>query len=536
MRKLFSFLLRTTVAACLCWLPTAPAHAQAPAWQMAVGIGTASASRPNTPVRWQQFRCDVIKPADLVSHVDATAADSSGNVYLAGYFSDSVTFGATTLSKDGRGNHRRLYVAKWNPATGFVWAQKMGRGSGRVVALAVSGRNVYVAGSFGDSAFTFGTTRLTKASGFVAKLTDEGRTITWAWAQPVDGTDYNAVSALAVNGSSVYVAGSSWAPTRRFGATTLTGASGFVAKLTDEGRTSAWAWAQPVGRYGRDCALALAVNGSSVYVAGSFRDSTIRFGAITLALPSSPTGMYAGFVAKLTDAGKASAWAWAQPVGGRRRSRALALTLAASGSSVYVAGSFQDSTIHFGATTLTLTSHPTRTLYGPGPYDGFVAKLTDADTASTWVWAQPVSGIYLDDPYALAVKGNSVYVAGNFHSVYMGADNFYSPAVSFGTKTLTNASTGSQKLGEGFVAKLTDAGTASAWAWALPVGGKGRDKVSTLTVSRGRVYVGGSFRDSAITFGATTLTIARKTTIGFLAALADPLPRQPRRRRESSNP
>ena len=43
-------------------------------------------------------------------------------MYLAGYFDDTVTFGATTLINVGFD----VFVAKWNPATGFVWAQSAG--------------------------------------------------------------------------------------------------------------------------------------------------------------------------------------------------------------------------------------------------------------------------------------------------------------------------------------------------------------------------------------------------------------------------
>ncbi len=103
-----------------------------------------------------------------------------------------------------------------------------------------------------------------------------------------------------------------------------------------------------------------------MYVAGSFRGSAVSFGATTLPNASTRTG----FVAKLTDAGRTSAWTWAKPVGGQGWDCALAL--AVTQGRVYVGGFFDNqnlrSTITFDATTLTAT-HDTQT--------GFLAALAD---------------------------------------------------------------------------------------------------------------------------------------------------------------
>lgn len=514
-------LLRAAVAAGLGGLPPAAAHAQAPTWQMAVSIGTPAdtATGVNVTRRWIYDRCGGGEPAVSYSQVEVTAADSSGNVYLAGSFTDFVTFGTTTLSSGDVGRNN-LYVAKWNPATGFVWAKKI-VGFGRVGGLAARGGSVYVAGSFDGNTISFDTTTLTNASarnsaitsdGFVAKLTDAGRTSAWTWVRQLGGIYGDGVRSLAVRGSNVYVAGGFWSTTS-IGTTTLSNAGdidGFVAKLTDAGSTSAWTWVRQVGETGIDQVTSLAASGSSVYVAGNFRGPTIRFGATTL----TNAGDSDGFVAMLTDVDSTSAWTWAQQIGGTAYESTNAL--AVRGGNVYVAGCFRDSTIRFGATKLTLSGYARRTLSSytartqSDTYDGFVAKLTDAGRTSSWTWVQPIGSIYYGSPDALAVRGSSVYVAGNFRG----------PAVSFGTTTLTNDSTGA-----GFVAKLTDAGATSAWTWAKPVGGKGWDCALALAVSRGRVYVGGFFDNrnlrSTITFGAKTLTANDDTTTGFLAALAD---------------
>ena len=407
MKNLLSWRLRLLF---VLLLVAGKAGAQAPGWQMALAIGT---------------------PVGSSSNVRFTAVDASGNVYLAGSFSSTATFGTTTLTSAGSTD---LFVAKWNPATGFVWVQQAGGTGGEgAQTLAVSGGSVYVTGYFSSPTLTLGATTLTYAGGndeFIAKLIDGGSTSAWTWAQQVGGTGNDYIRALAASASNVYVAGHFDSPTLTFGATTLTtanGVAGFVAKLSDGGSTSTWTWAQQAQQAGgpaTDVPTALTVSGGSVYVAGNFNSSTISFGATTL----TNVGSYDGFVAKLTDGGSTSAWTWAQSAGGTGNDVPTALDV--SGSIVYVAGNFQNP-ISFGVTTLTTA----------GGNDGFVAKLTDGGSSSAWTWAQQVGGTGNDGTYALSISGGSVYVAGSFNS----------STISFGATTLTG--TGNT---HGFLAALTD--------------------------------------------------------------------------------
>ena len=73
----------------------------------------------------------------------------------------------------------------------------------------------------------------------------------------------------------------------------------FVAKLTDAGSTSSFAWVQPAGGMGYDAASALAVSGTSMYIAGYFASPTADFGAINLSNTDPNSAL--GFLAALTD-------------------------------------------------------------------------------------------------------------------------------------------------------------------------------------------------------------------------------------------
>ena len=466
------------------------ARAQAPAWQSARAVATATALASNN-----------------YSDVTAPAVDAAGNVFLIGTFSNTVVLGGTTLTSAGGDD---VFVAKFNPVSNqFVWAQRAGGPNFEfATALVVSGTSVYVAGYFQAPTASFGAITLTSTGfidAFVAKLTDAGSTGSFVWAQQVRGANDETAFALAVSGPSVYVTGYFSSPTASIGTTTLTNAGTlgardvYVAKLTDAGSTGSFAWAQRAGGSNSDESTALAVSGTSVYVAGYFTSGTAGFGSTTL----TNAGSDDLFVAKLTDAGSTGSFTWAQRAGGTSGEQARAL--AVSGNSVYVAGDFLSPTVGFGATTLTNA--------GPGDYDMFVAKLTDAGSTGNFVWAQRAGGTSGEQARALAVSGNSVYVAGDFLSLTVG----------FGATTLTNSNS-SPVSTDVFVAKLTDAGGTGSFAWAQRAGGTGNDNARTVVVSGTSVHVAGSFYERTTAFGTIILTnpFPNFRALGFLASLTDP--------------
>ncbi|GAB3837741.1 hypothetical protein GCM10028821_38360 [Hymenobacter jeollabukensis] len=464
--------------------------AQAPTWQSAHAVAVATAAVTGNNLN--------------LSEVTATATDGAGNVYLTGHFTNTVTLGSTTLTSFGEAD---IFVAKFNPASNqFVWVQRAGgSGTDRAHALAVSGTSVYVAGHFNSLMASFGATTLTNAGpvnaydGYVAKLTDAGSTSSFVWSQRIGGRGDDHAFSLAASGSNVYVAGHFASPTASFGATTLTSAGDsdvYVAKLTDAG---SFVWAQRAGGRSADLAFALAVSGTSVYIAGDFYGSTANFGATTLTNVG-PTNTFDVFVAKLTDAGNSGSFVWAQRAGGRVDD--LCGMLAVSGTSVYIAGEFYGTTTNFGAITLT-NAGPSNTC------DMFVAKLTDAGSTGSFVWAQRAGGAGNERAGALVVGNTGVHVAGGFNGA----------TTNFGATTLTNA--GGYDV---YVAKLTDAGSTGSFVWAQRAGGTGDDNAFALAVSGTSVYVAGSFVGPTTSFGVTTLTnpyFIAFEGLGLLSSLTD---------------
>jgi hypothetical protein len=464
-----------------------PVAAQAPVWQSARAVAGAAVITGN-----------------LTSVVTAAAVDAAGNVYLAGYFTNTVAVGSTTLASAGDYD---VFVAKFSPATNqFVWAQRAGgSGADYATALAVRGANVFVAGHFESPAAGFGATTLANAGvagtsdAFAAKLTDAGGTASFAWAQRAGGAENDYADALAASGGSVYVAGGFESPLASFGPVTLANADAgagsrdaFVAKLTDAGPASSFAWAQRAGGRGHDRATALAVSGAGVYVAGYFAN-TAGFGPVAL----TSAGLSDAFVAKLADAGPTGAFVWAARAGGPSYDEAAALDV--SGPNVYAAGAFQSAGADFGPAMLTNA--------GAGSTDAFVAKLTDAGSTGGFVWAQRAGGTLFEGATSLAVIGANVFVAGHFES----------PAAGFGATTLANGG-----YYDAFVAKLADAGPTGAFAWADRAGGAYNDYAAALATSGASVYAAGYFQSPAASFGPVVLPNPNGTSpLGFLATLTD---------------
>lgn len=461
-------------------LVIAPAN-PAPAWQ---SVAAASATSGSSSIQY-------------------TAPDASGNILVAGVFSGTCTLGNITLTSAG-GND--VFVAKWSPARGaYLWAQRAGGpGADYVYGLAVNGANVYAIGWFDGQTASFGSTTLTNTAndgsldGYVAKLTDSGSSASFTWTQLIGGNDNDYVESIAVSGANVYVGGDFYSSALLIGSGGLTtnasSIDGFVAKFVDAGPSVSLGWALGSGNNANNGAApdfyGLAVLGNTVYAAGHFY-GTLNFGSTQVS--SALDYDYNVVVARIIDAGSTASFTGAAQAGGAGNEYITGLI--ASGDKLYISGYSGSTTSTWGTTTLT----------SAGSNDGFVAKLTDTSSGLSFGWAQLLGGPAADYVYRLAATGNSVYAAGYFNG-----------AASFGSTTLTSLG-GSN----GFVAKLTDAGTSSSVAWVQESGGMGSDVNYGVALSGNTVYVGGSVTPAAA-FGSLVVPGPATGPVATLATLTDP--------------
>ncbi|WP_460676126.1 T9SS type A sorting domain-containing protein [Hymenobacter coalescens] len=457
--------------------------------------GAAQAQAPD----WQSV-LNTTQTVGNSSTVTATAVNAAGDVFLAGTIRGSVSFGSTVVSSTGG---TEAFVAKWTPGLGFRWVQPLGVST--VAHVVVNGSSVLLAGAYSAASVRLGTSVLTSAGGtdgYLARLTDAGSSASFDWARSLGGSADDKIYALAASGSSVYIAGDFYSPALAVGNTTLTNAGtgtndAFVAKFTDAGSAGTPEWALRVGSAERDVATALAVSGTSVYLAGSFYGSSIALGSTSLPNTPSALGGSDAFVAKLTDGGSSGTFTWAQHIGGEVFEEVWVLGV--SGSSVYATGRFNSLTAALGSTILANAS---------GSFDTFVAKLTDGGNTGAFTWAYRAGGTGHDAGWGVAVRGNSLYVAGAF----------YSATATFGSTTLTNAS--SLDTYDLFVTKLVDAGSSASFSWAQRAGGTQDDEARSLALGANRLYIGGYVQPEA-SFGSMTLLAPVGERVAYVAWLND---------------
>jgi hypothetical protein len=357
------------------------------------------------------------------------SADANGNVYLTGYFySDTITFGTTTLTNVGGGD---IFIAKYDAAGNELWAKALGGVNddvGNCVSTDTSG-NVYLTGYFKSATITFGATTLTNAGYMNIFLAKYDATGTVLWATSAGGTAYADGHSISTDASgNVYVTGYFQSDTITFGTITLPNtyigyADIFIAKYAPNGTVL---WAKSAGGTSDDDVRSVATDASgNVFVTGYFRSSTITFD--TTILTNAGSFSYSDiFIAKYDTTGTLL---WATSAGGTGFDEGLGIATDASGN-VYITGTFGSANITFATTTLINT----------GGSDFFIVKYAPNGTVLLAMSEGGASSDY-GNSVCTDASGN-VYVTGYF----------LSPIITLGTTTLTNAANPANSM-DFFIAK-----------------------------------------------------------------------------------
>ena len=162
---------------------------------------------------------------------------------------------------------------------------------------------------------------------------------------------------------------------------------------------------------------------------------------------------------------------------------------------MYLSGSFTG-TLGLGSAVLT----------SAGLSDAYLTKLTDAGATGDFVWAQRAGGTGQDEGLGLVASGPALYWSGYFNAIAL-----------FGSTALSAVSSTASDV---FVAKLTDAGANSSFAWAQAAGGAQADYATALALTgTGILYVGGQTQPPAA-FGSQSVASPFANSItGFVASL-----------------
>lgn len=284
----------------------------------------------------------------------AIAIDSSGNIYVTGYFQGTKDFGSISITSSDSINN--MFLTKYHPDGSVEWtkhasgglAQSSNGTYGTGVAVDKFG-SVFVVGTFGDKIDFDGNIVTSTSSGawdiFVAKYNSDG---TLEWAKSPGDTGTGEANAVAVDSlGNVYVTGV-FADKKVFGGVTLSSKTSgawdiFIAKYLPDGSV---AWAKSAGGNGNDHSASITIDKKdNVYLTGNIKDGG-DFSGVTV----TTAGGWDAFVAKYHTDGNLE---WVKLGGGSNHESGTGISVDVSGN-IYVTG-LSSGQSNFGGISLTCT-------------------------------------------------------------------------------------------------------------------------------------------------------------------------------------
>lgn len=359
----------------------------------------------------------------------------------------------------------------------FSWAVKVdGQSDQRSYAVATdTSRNIYYTGEFTDSTDfdpgtgTYYATTPIGNRGYISKLDPDGN---FAWVKILEGTGGSSGYTVQVDDSAnVYVAGY-FANTVDFdpgpGIYNLTGNGGsdiFVLKLNSNGD---FVWAIGIGGIDSDQANKLCLDGNSIYVTGSFRN-TADFNPGPGVANLTAAGTLDVFVLKLDIAGN---YQWAQRIGGTQGETGYSINTDGVGN-VYTVGQFS------GTCDFDPSTSGSYTMVAIGSTDGFITKL---DASGNFVWVVRIGNTGSETCHGIAFDGPGIfYVTGSFTAT-----------TDFNPDNLVTAYLTPSGPGDSYICKLDSSGS---YIWATQQGFANMDAGNEIALDAGgNVYVTGTYQ------------------------------------------
>lgn len=407
----------------------------------------------------------------------AVVADPSGNIYVAGAYGQTATFGSLSVSGGD------MFLAKYDQNGNIIWL-KSAKGTLKYAAydLAIdSDNNLYILGTMNSTA-TFGGVGLTTNGSndvFIAKYNHAGALI---WAKNYGGSKYDDVNSIAVDYQhNIIITGSFYEKTNfGNGVINSNGQSDiYIAKLDSSGTLT---WINTYGNSGNDGGAAVSCDGSgNIYATGYFVD-TCKIGNNILVAK----GMSDVYIAKLNADGS---FIWASQSVGINCNYPKNICLD-NQTNVYITGTF-GSTITFDSKSLTSS----------GGNDVFVIKY---DSSGEVKWSSKGGGIGHEISYGLyANSAGEVFISGVFNQ-----------SSTFGTHSISG------NKNDIYITKCNAGGS---FEWVIGAGAASFDECWDITFSNDKLIAVGAFTFS-VNFGSHKLSSTGSSIDMYIAAIGVPAP------------
>ncbi len=350
---------------------------------------------------------------------EALTVDQSSNVYVTGFFSDTVDFdpGAAVANHFAFSNFG-MFILKLDAAGNFIWVKQMGGGipgaaEGNSIVLD-GNNNIYTTGFFIASVdFDPGAdSTILNSNGnqdiFILKLDAAGN---FNWVKQVGGAAEDNAYSIANHSGDIYVTGKFMGSLVDFNVgsgvdyLTATGTADiFLLKLDTAG---IYSWAKHIGSTSVNTGFGVAVDGfGNAVITGNFYGTT-DFDPGISAFDMTADAGGEPFVAKYDQAGS---FLWAKQMTGSVYYSAGKNIFVDLHNDIYTIGFFQG-TVDFdpGVGVADLTSAGSLTI------DIYISKLDDA---GNFRYAKQLGGTSWDYGNSIAIDNwGNVYSVGSFQDV-----------------------------------------------------------------------------------------------------------------------
>ena len=442
--------------------------------------------------------------------------DSSGNVYISGYYNTSADFDQITLTNNNAsGTNKENFVAKLDSNGNVLWAIPGGNQSGgccddRALGMHVTpGGDVFITGTFWSSYYLGvrgapgtidvpGSQRNAHDNSLLAKIDTDGNpqwvigfggdNTSGGCSWPIYDADDHSYDVKVDSDGFIYVTGFFSGYDADFDGFTITNPEwgndcqpmGYIGKLDSNGT---WLWVDKFDgikdqRGSRDNRLAID-QFSNIYVVGGFQDrgpnQVANFGPFSL----NSNGEWDAFIFKMDKEGN---WLWAEGIGSNKTDRANSIAIDIC-DDIYITGEYRNPMVFAGANA----SNGSDTLSHKQKRDVFIAKMNNQ---GEWKWAKRARSSSTDKPYQMSVDRNKqVFLCGTSGDSLKFNDNL----------TVTSQIPGDTTM-SAWVAQLDGSTNTGDWVWAKLAGSDTDDDDRTNDICPdgfGNVYAVGFFEDLA---------------------------------------